>query len=69
MLIKTAVSALYAGILGGMLGIGGGIVLTPLWLNMNFPNDRVSATATSSVIFTSFSSFFTYWAGGIYEIE
>ena len=52
-----------------MLGLGGGVVLTPLWLNMNFPNNRVSATATFSVIFTSFSSFFTYWVGGIYETE
>ena len=69
MIRKTVGISLYAGLLGGMLGLGGGVVLTPLWLNMNFQSNRVSATATFSVIFTSFSSFFTYYFGGIYEIE
>ena len=69
MIRKTAGLAFYAGLLGGMLGLGGGAILTPLWLNMNFTSNRVSATSTFSVIFTSFSSFFTYLIGGLYEME
>lgn len=66
---KTAAIALYAGTMGGMLGCGGGAVLTPFWLTMNFRNIRVSATATFCVFFTSFSSFITYFVGGVFSAE
>ena len=55
---KTAQFSLMAGVLGGMLGLGGGVILTPIWLNMGLPSQRAAASATFSVIFTSFTSFF-----------
>lgn len=33
---STAKGSLIAGFLGGLLGIGGGLILTPLWLTMGF---------------------------------
>ena len=35
---KTAQFSLMAGVLGGMLGLGGGVILTPIWLNMGLPS-------------------------------
>ena len=49
-----------------MIGLGGGVILTPLWLEMNFPNNRAQATSIFTVIFTSFSSFFTNYIAGKY---
>lgn len=49
-----------------MVGLGGGTILTPLWLTMGFPNMRTSATATFTVIFTSFSSLIINLLAGNY---
>ena len=58
-----------AGVLGGMLGLGGGIVLNPIWLEMKVPSARVPATSAFSVIFTSFASLFTYLLAGTYNYQ
>jgi uncharacterized protein len=58
MVQKTTIGAAAAGLIGGLIGLGGGTILTPLWLSMGFPSLRTSATATFTVVFTSFSSFF-----------
>jgi uncharacterized membrane protein YfcA len=36
MVKKLSKYAFIAGCLGGMLGLGGGIILTPIWLSMGF---------------------------------
>ena len=66
MIKKSSFGAAIAGLIGGLLGLGGGVILTPLWLKMGFPNQRTSATATFTVVFTSFSSFFSNLLGGSY---
>jgi uncharacterized membrane protein YfcA len=50
-----------------LLGLGGGVILTPLWLKMGFPNMRTSATSTFTVVFTSFSSLFSNLLAGRYS--
>ena len=35
MIIKTALAGFAAGFLGGILGLGGGIILTPIWFDVN----------------------------------
>jgi uncharacterized membrane protein YfcA len=48
--------SLVAGMLGGFVGLGGGVILTPLWLDMGIPAPRAAASATMCVTFTSLIS-------------
>ena len=44
------------GLLGGLVGLGGGAILTPLWLRMGLLPKRAIATSNNCVLFTSFVS-------------
>ena len=53
-----------AGLLSGLLGIGGGGVISPLMLMLGI-NTKIIATITAFVVpFSSFSGFLTYWSMG-----
>ncbi|MCY0886462.1 MAG: sulfite exporter TauE/SafE family protein [Firmicutes bacterium] len=56
MLWGTLVSTL-AGFLGGMLGIGGGFLISPLLLWIGYPTKEAAATTAYIVTFSSFSGF------------
>lgn len=56
LLDSTVRASLLAGVLGGFVGLGGGTVLTPIWLEMGIPAPRAGASATLCVMFTSFIS-------------
>lgn len=59
----TSIGAL-AGLLSGILGIGGGGIISPLMLLLGF-NPKKTATITAFVVpFSSLSGFLTYWAMG-----
>jgi uncharacterized membrane protein YfcA len=54
----------FAGLLAGLIGIGGGSVISPIMLILGF-NPKKTTTVTAFVIpFSSFSAFLTYWAMG-----
>ncbi len=54
----------FAGLLSGLLGIGGGGIISPLMLMLGF-NPKKIATITAFVVpFSSFSGFLTYWSMG-----
>ena len=54
----------FAGLISGLLGIGGGGIISPLMLMLNF-NPKKIATITAFVVpFSSFSGFLTYWTMG-----
>ncbi|GAU14191.1 hypothetical protein TSUD_307510 [Trifolium subterraneum] len=52
-LIIYCVIALFAGILGGLLGLGGGFMLAPLFLEMEVPPQVSSATTTFIMTFSA----------------
>lgn len=53
-----------AGLLSGMLGIGGGGIISPLMLMIGFNPKKITAITAFVVPFSSFSGFITYWAMG-----
>ncbi len=54
----------FAGLLSGMLGIGGGGIISPLMLMIGFNPKKIAAITAFVVPFSSFSGFLTYWAMG-----
>ena len=62
----AALSAIgaFAGLLSGLLGIGGGNIISPLMLMLGFNPKKIAAITAFVVPFSSFSGFLTYWAMG-----
>ena len=54
----------FAGILSGLLGIGGGGIISPLMLMLAFNPKKIASITAFVVPFSSFSGFLTYWAIG-----
>jgi len=54
----------FAGLLSGLLGIGGGGIISPLMLMLGFNPKKITAITAFVVPFSSFSGFLTYWAMG-----
>ncbi|MFA9389125.1 MAG: sulfite exporter TauE/SafE family protein [Prolixibacteraceae bacterium] len=54
----------FAGLLSGLLGIGGGGIISPLMLMLGFNPKKITAITAFVVPFSSFSGFLTYWVMG-----
>jgi uncharacterized membrane protein YfcA len=54
-LVTLAGSGLFAGILAGFLGIGGGTVLVPLLVSVGYTPVQSVATSSLSIVVTAFS--------------
>ncbi|CAD8173617.1 unnamed protein product [Paramecium pentaurelia] len=65
----TVKSSMKAGFLGGLVGLGGGVVLTPVWLETGINPARAAASATFTVMFTSFISVFIIALSGGYHLS
>ncbi|CAK82653.1 unnamed protein product (macronuclear) [Paramecium tetraurelia] len=65
----TVKSSMKAGFLGGLVGLGGGVVLTPVWLETGINPARAAASATFTVMFTSFISVFIIALSGGYQLS
>ncbi len=53
--------SLFAGIIGSMVGIGGGVVIAPFLSYFNYLPSQISSTSLISVLSTSLSSSFIYY--------
>ena len=62
--IKLVLIGAIAGSLSGMLGIGGGGIISPLMLMAGFNPKKIAVITAFVVPFSSFSGFLTYWAMG-----
>ncbi|MDE3740257.1 sulfite exporter TauE/SafE family protein [Maribacter polysaccharolyticus] len=58
-----------AGLLSGLLGIGGGGIISPLLLMMGFNPKKITAITAFVVPFSSLSGFLTYWSIGAVDWE
>jgi len=54
----------FAGLLSGILGIGGGGIISPLLLVMGFNPKKITTLTAFVVPFSSLSGFLTYWSIG-----
>ena len=57
----------FAGLLSGLLGIGGGGIISPLMLMLGFNPKKITAITAFVVPFSSFSGFLTYWSMGVVD--
>ncbi len=62
--LKLSLIGAFAGLLSGLLGIGGGGIISPLMLMIGFNPKKITTITAFVVPFSSFSGFLTYWAMG-----
>ncbi|MGL5062985.1 MAG: sulfite exporter TauE/SafE family protein [Microcoleus sp.] len=63
-LLMLAAAGLFAGILAGFLGIGGGTVLVPLLVALQYSPVQAVATSSLSIVITAISGSFQNWRMG-----
>ena len=63
-IIRLSLIGAFAGLLSGILGIGGGGIISPLMLLSGFNPKKITTITAFAVPFSSFSGFLTYWAMG-----
>ncbi|EAW38167.1 sulfite exporter TauE/SafE family protein [Lyngbya sp. PCC 8106] len=68
-LLTLAVSGIFAGILAGFLGIGGGTVLVPMMLGLGYEPINAVATSTLSIMITSISGSIQNWRMGYLSLN
>ncbi|PSO88989.1 MAG: permease [Cyanobacteria bacterium SW_10_48_33] len=68
-LVILAGSGLFAGILAGFLGIGGGTVLVPLLVAVGYTPVESVATSSLSIIITAVSGSFQNWRMGNFHVQ
>ncbi|WP_048149585.1 sulfite exporter TauE/SafE family protein [Thermococcus sp. AM4] len=58
-----------AGFLGGLLGVGGGGIISPALILLGYEPKKVASTTALIVFFSSLSGFLTYWKLGTLDWE
>ncbi|MDX9773251.1 MAG: sulfite exporter TauE/SafE family protein [Bacteroidales bacterium] len=62
--VALSLIGMFAGLLSGLLGVGGGGIISPLMLMLGFNPKKITAITAFVVPFSSFSGFLTYWVLG-----
>ncbi|MBE9095889.1 sulfite exporter TauE/SafE family protein [Tychonema sp. LEGE 07203] len=68
-LLILVASGLFAGILAGFLGIGGGTVLVPLLVALNYDPVQAVATSSLSIVITALSGSIQNWRMGYLSLS
>jgi uncharacterized protein len=68
-LLILAAAGLFAGILAGFLGIGGGTVLVPLLVSLNYAPVQAVATSSLSIVITAISGSIQNWRMGYLSLS
>ncbi|WP_188202980.1 sulfite exporter TauE/SafE family protein [Thermococcus camini] len=58
-----------AGFLGGLLGVGGGGIISPALILLGYEPKKVASTTALIVFFSSLSGFLTYWGMGTLDLK
>ncbi|EFO63064.1 Hypothetical protein GLP15_1793 [Giardia lamblia P15] len=65
--VRLVLAGLFAGILGAMLGIGGGLLKNPILISFGIDPERARTASTVMIAFTSMSSMISYTViGGLH---
>ncbi|MFO7031337.1 permease [Limnospira fusiformis CCALA 023] len=68
-LLTLAIAGLFAGILAGFLGIGGGTVLVPILVTLGYVSNQAVATSIFSVLITAISGSIQNWRMGFLRVK
>ncbi|MEM9767804.1 MAG: sulfite exporter TauE/SafE family protein [Cyanobacteria bacterium P01_D01_bin.71] len=68
-LLALIVAGLFAGVLAGLLGIGGGTVMVPILLLLGYAPIQAVATSSLAIVITSLSGSFQNWRMGYLSFE
>lgn len=68
-LLLVQILCVFAGVLAGMLGVGGGMVMQPLMLELGLPPDVCAATAAFMMLFTASSTTLQFTLNGMLDWE
>jgi uncharacterized membrane protein YfcA len=63
------IGGLFSGLLAGLLGIGGGTVLVPLLITLNYSYAQAVATSSLAIVMTSISGTIQNWRMGYLNFE
>merc|ERR1712154_334418 len=68
-MIKYPLIAMFAGILGGLLGIGGGMIVSPLLMELGVLPTVAAATSAMAVLITSSSAMLQFLLLGYLDLD
>ncbi|ASI98481.1 sulfite exporter TauE/SafE family protein [Thermococcus celer] len=63
-IVEGSMIGALAGFLGGLLGVGGGGIISPTLIMLGYEPKKVATTTALVVFFSSLSGFLTYWGMG-----
>lgn len=66
---KLAKFAFAAGFIGAIVGIGGGMVLIPNWLDVGVPSYKTPACSITLLLLTALNSVIQFSLSGIFKLE
>lgn len=62
--LKLSAIGAFAGMISGLLGVGGGGIISPLMFMLGYNPKKITAITAFVIPFSSFSGFLTYWVMG-----